>query len=89
MQIYQAIEERWPYFKKLGQTFPVSFNSQFGMWLILVQNSIRHNLSMNPAFVNIERPAHETGFCGGKGGYWRVSDDVSQYVCNLTDNPHR
>ncbi|WOO85883.1 Forkhead box protein J3 [Vanrija pseudolonga] len=61
-QIYQAMEERWPYFRHLGQTF---------------RNSIRHNLSMNPAFVNVERPSAEGGLGTGKGGYWKVSDDPS------------
>ncbi|KAL1405540.1 hypothetical protein Q8F55_009178 [Vanrija albida] len=61
-QIYQAMEERWPYFRHLGQTF---------------RNSIRHNLSMNPAFVNVERPCAEGGFGTGKGGYWKVSDDAT------------
>ncbi|BEJ07471.1 hypothetical protein CcaverHIS641_0407400 [Cutaneotrichosporon cavernicola] len=61
-QIYQAMEERWPYFKKLGQTF---------------RNSIRHNLSMNPAFVNVERPLSEGGLGTGKGGYWKVSEDTT------------
>lgn len=32
---------------------------------------------MNPAFVNVERPVTEGGVGTGKGGYWRVSEDVS------------
>ncbi|RSH80906.1 uncharacterized protein EHS24_008334 [Apiotrichum porosum] len=60
-QIYQGMEERWPYFRSQGQTF---------------RNSIRHNLSMNPAFINVERPLDEGGLGAiGKGGYWRVSED--------------
>ncbi|GMK57296.1 hypothetical protein CspeluHIS016_0401300 [Cutaneotrichosporon spelunceum] len=62
-QIYQAMEERWPYFKKLGQTF---------------RNSIRHNLSMNPAFINVERPLSEGGLGTGKGGYWKVSENSTR-----------
>lgn len=34
---------------------------------------------MNPAFVNIERPVTEGGVGTGKGGYWRVSEDVSGF----------
>ena len=42
------------------------------------QNSIRHNLSLNDCFVNVERPAHEGG--NGKGGYWRITDEVGRYA---------
>nr|ODN97854.1 hypothetical protein L204_03279 [Cryptococcus depauperatus CBS 7855] len=45
-QIYQAIEERWPWHKSAGNTW---------------KNSIRHNLSLNDCFVNAERPNHEGG----------------------------
>ncbi|WVQ82248.1 hypothetical protein IAT38_004376 [Cryptococcus sp. DSM 104549] len=45
-QIYQAIEERWPWHKTAGSTW---------------KNSIRHNLSLNDCFVNAERPNHEGG----------------------------
>ncbi|BEI91924.1 uncharacterized protein CcaverHIS019_0407440 [Cutaneotrichosporon cavernicola] len=45
--------------------------------LTLNQNSIRHNLSMNPAFVNVERPLSEGGLGTGKGGYWKVSEDTT------------
>ncbi|WVQ99163.1 hypothetical protein IAU59_006295 [Kwoniella sp. CBS 9459] len=43
-QIYQAIEERWPWHTTAGPTW---------------KNSIRHNLSLNDCFVNTERPTHE------------------------------
>lgn len=45
-QIYQAIEERWPWHKAAGSTW---------------KNSIRHNLSLNDCFINAERPTHEGG----------------------------
>ncbi|OXG24483.1 hypothetical protein C366_00012 [Cryptococcus neoformans Tu401-1] len=45
-QIYQAIEERWPWHKAGGSTW---------------KNSIRHNLSLNDCFINAERPTHEGG----------------------------
>lgn len=40
---------------------------------------------MNPAFVNVERPATEGGVGTGKGGYWRVSDDVSSETLGIAD----
>lgn len=52
---------------------------------LTMQNSIRHNLSMNPAFINVERPLSEGGLGTGKGGYWKVSEDVSaQYTVLAT-----
>jgi hypothetical protein len=71
------MEERWPYFRTLGQTFRVSTgaNKQHETETTL-QNSIRHNLSMNHAFVNVERATGEPGGMGGKGGHWRVSENV-------------
>lgn len=39
---------------------------------------------MNPAFVNVERPAAE-GVGAGKGGYWRVSEDVCFGVNRIAD----
>lgn len=35
---------------------------------------------MNSAFVNVERPLSEGGMGTGKGGYWRVSEDVSRVI---------
>ncbi|WWC70447.1 uncharacterized protein I206_104398 [Kwoniella pini CBS 10737] len=58
-QIYQAFEERWPWHKTTGTTW---------------KNSIRHNLSLNDCFVNIEKSTNEPG---GKGGYWVVDNSAS------------
>ncbi|OCF40452.1 hypothetical protein I317_05755 [Kwoniella heveanensis CBS 569] len=69
-QIYQAIEERWPWHATAGATW---------------KNSIRHNLSLNDCFVNIERPTHEGN--GGKGGYWTVNDDLSGKTARKIKRP--
>lgn len=52
-EIYSWIETNYPYY----QTADV-------VW----RNSIRHNLSLNPAFKKIPRPSD----CRGKGGYWAI-----------------
>ncbi|KAK6910352.1 hypothetical protein I203_104384 [Kwoniella mangroviensis CBS 8507] len=58
-QIYQAFEERWPWHKTAGMTW---------------KNSIRHNLSLNDCFINVEKA---TAQGGGKGGYWIVDNSQS------------
>ena len=51
--------------------------------LRLKQNSVRHNLSMNDSFVNLDRLAGEKGT--GKGGFWKVADRVrSSFVGWMT-----
>ncbi|WVQ67921.1 uncharacterized protein L199_006126 [Kwoniella botswanensis] len=58
-QIYQAFEERWPWHKTAGMTW---------------KNSIRHNLSLNDCFINVEKATAQEG---GKGGYWIVDNSQS------------
>nr|XP_031858046.1 uncharacterized protein CI109_006580 [Kwoniella shandongensis]KAA5525118.1 hypothetical protein CI109_006580 [Kwoniella shandongensis] len=49
-QIYDAIEERWPWHKTSGQTW---------------KNSVRHNLSLNKCFVKVDRPTNDGGIKKG------------------------
>lgn len=59
LEIYEWIERNYPYYKTAD---PV--------W----KNSIRHNLSLNPAFKKIPRPVNSKG----KGGYWAIDYSVPQ-----------
>ncbi|KAG9005505.1 hypothetical protein FRB94_001511 [Tulasnella sp. JGI-2019a] len=54
--IYEALMLRFDYFK----TAPAGW-----------KNSVRHNLSLNPMFVKVERPLTDRG----KGFYWTVKDE--------------
>ncbi|KAJ1920052.1 hypothetical protein H4219_001581 [Mycoemilia scoparia] len=61
--IYQYIMDHYPYYK----------NAQNG-W----QNSIRHNLSLNKAFVKVQRATNEPG----KGAYWTIDENHQDQFAN-------
>lgn len=64
-EIYSWIETNYPYYQTADQ-----------VW----KNSIRHNLSLNPTFKKIPRPANSKG----KGGYWAI--DPAQRQGKLLKN---
>ena len=53
-EIYEFVETKFPYYKSAGSGW---------------KNSIRHNLSLSPAFEKLARPRDEPG----KGNYWRIN----------------
>ncbi len=57
-QIYEWVAERYPEYYTLNQ----------GGW----QNSIRHNLTINKAFVRMTK---EDGDNAGKGAFWTIHPD--------------
>lgn len=61
--IYTYISSNYPYYKF----------TQNG-W----QNSIRHNLSLNKAFIRVQRADNEPG----KGSYWAIADDYKGQFAN-------
>lgn len=67
-QIYKWISDNYKY-----------YNAQEAGW----QNSIRHNLSLNKAFIKQERPKDDPG----KGNYWAIEPGMEQQF--LKEKPSR
>ncbi|KAJ8656983.1 hypothetical protein O0I10_007317 [Lichtheimia ornata] len=68
--IYMYIHERYPYFKM-----------ENAGW----QNSIRHNLSLNKAFVRVPRQGNEHG----KGSYWTIDPEAESQFPNGIYKPNK
>ncbi|KAG6817227.1 hypothetical protein H0H87_011284 [Tephrocybe sp. NHM501043] len=65
-EIYNVIEERFPYYRNLPEEIGRDGKSGGKKW----QRSVRHNLSLEAIFVNENRNINEPG----KGGYWHVTN---------------
>jgi hypothetical protein len=70
--IYNAIEEKYPYYRDAGPGWKVRPAISFVVipsYLDSLQNTVRHVLSTSQQFEKSRRPITEPG----KGGYWSVS----------------
>ncbi len=70
-EIYAAMEAKYPYYRTAGPTWKVSHISlpNVRATYVLVQQSVRHHLSLNRLFERQPRPVTDPGF----GSYWTVN----------------
>lgn len=75
--IYNHITKNYPYYRTADKGWQVSLDLQFCWRMLrnicdqlcfLLQNSIRHNLSLNRYFIKVARSQEEPG----KGSFWRI-----------------
>jgi forkhead box protein K len=69
-QIYNFISAQYPYYESNNRGWQVSFflsNKRISN-IFFLQNSIRHNLSLNRYFIRLARKDNESG----KGSFWRL-----------------
>ena len=71
--IYEWIKSNFSYYRHIEQGWQVRTATLHGKscHTKVIQNSIRHNLSLNQAFAKMPRMAHEPG----KGGLWYIVED--------------
>jgi hypothetical protein len=74
-QPFDFLSRQFPYFRSAPAGWKVRENrdgARSGDTDSPLQNSVRHNLSLNPCFEKVPRPLTDRG----KGSYWTVNDNV-------------
>ena len=74
-QIYNFISAQYPYYEanNRGWQVCVDIKTKKKIIIFFLQNSIRHNLSLNRYFIRLARKDNESG----KGSFWRL-DQASE-----------
>ncbi|CDH49439.1 predicted protein [Lichtheimia corymbifera JMRC:FSU:9682] len=87
--IYDWIQSRYPNLYEANETgWQVNNNAVYHINAhtkqVILQNTIRHNLSLNRCFMKIPRPSHSHGDGGrrkkSKGSYWSVDLEKLSYT---------
>lgn len=61
----------------MGGRYNGSVDYDYYINILLIQNSVRHNLSLNAAFQKVTR---NDGWQGKKGFFWEIAPDKKQLV---------